>query len=179
MKIKNSLMTLLLGAALTMGAVADASAQAKKNIALLLYSHGFEFMVALDQGARTEAKKLGVDLTVLDGQSNSEVQTRQIEDLLVKGVDAIIISPNNSNEIVPGVRRANDAKVPVVALDAIVGEGANIVTYVGFNNAEGGKVAAKYLVDKGGVKEALELQGALGPPRPEARERLRSGCDGI
>ena len=138
-----------------------AYADGKPKVAVLLFSRGFEFMVALDQGARHEAEKNGVDITVLDGQSNTEVQTRQIEDLLVKGVDAIVISPNNSTEIVPAVRKANEKKVPVIALDAVVGEGANVATHVGFDNAAGGKVAADDLA-KLGVKKALELQGAVG-----------------
>lgn len=148
--------------------VAVAHAQDRPEIAVLLFSRGFEFMVALDQGARQEAEALGVDIVVLDGQSNTEVQTRQIEDLLVSGVDAIVISPNNSEEIVPAVRRANEAGVPVVALDAIVGEGADVVTYVGFNNAEGGRVAADYLAELG-VSRALELQGAIGAYHAQQR----------
>ena len=101
--------TILAGTVLAAASAAGALAQEKPQIAVLLFSRGFEFMVALDQGAQAEAEKLGVDITVLDGQSNSEVQTRQIEDLLVSGVDAIVISPANSEEIVPAVRRANEA----------------------------------------------------------------------
>src|ERR1700733_13555353 len=82
----------------------SAEAAAKKRIALLLYSHGFQFMVALDRGAQAEAKKQGVGITVLDGQSDSQVQTQQIEDLLTRGVDAIVISANDSKQIVPAIR---------------------------------------------------------------------------
>jgi ribose transport system substrate-binding protein len=161
---------LLVGTIMAAASLSGAAAQTEKKsqIAVLLFSRGFEFMVALDQGARQEAEKQGVEITVLDGQSNTEVQTRQIEDLLVKGVDAIVISPNNSTEIVPAVRRANEAKVPVVALDAVVGEGADVVTHVGFDNAAGGKVAAEYLA-KLGVKKALELQGAIGAYHAQKR----------
>ncbi|HWJ75424.1 MAG TPA: sugar ABC transporter substrate-binding protein [Kaistia sp.] len=169
MKLRQTIAKLLLGASFAIALTAGAQAADKPEIALLLYSRGFEFMVALDQGARAEAEKQGVNLTVLDGQSSSEVQTRQIEDLLVKGIGAIVISPANSNEIVPAVRKANQAKVPVVALDAIVGDGADVVTYVGFDNAEGGKVAAQYLADHGGITKVLELQGALGAYHAQKR----------
>lgn len=160
---------LLVGIAFMIAATTASRADDKPNVALLLFSRGFEFMVALDQGAQKEAEKLGINLTVLDGQSNTEVQARQIEDLLVRGVKAIIISPNNSNEIVPSVRKANEAGIPVVALDAIVGEGGKVVTHVGFDNAEGGKVAAEFLVKSGGITEVLELQGALGAYHAQKR----------
>ncbi|MBB5755173.1 sugar ABC transporter substrate-binding protein [Prosthecomicrobium pneumaticum] len=161
--------SLLAGTIIAAATISGAAAQDKKpQIAVLLFSRGFEFMVALDQGARKEAEKLGAEITVLDGQSNTEVQTRQIEDLIVKGVDAIVISPNNSTEIVPAVRRANEAKIPVVALDAVVGEGADVVTYVGFDNAAGGKVAAEYVASLG-KKKVLELQGAIGAYHAQKR----------
>jgi ribose transport system substrate-binding protein len=170
MRFKRLAGLLLAGTIATTAGLSAALAQSgdKPQIAVLLFSRGFEFMVALDQGARREAEKNNVEITVLDGQSSTEVQTRQIEDLLVKGVDAIVISPNNSTEIVPAVRRANEAKVPVVALDAVVGEGADVATYVGFDNAAGGKVAADYLA-KLKVKKALELQGAIGAYHAQKR----------
>lgn len=169
MRLKKLAGALLAGSMMAIATVSGAVAQEKPEIAVLLFSRGFEFMVALDQGAHQEAEKLGVNITVLDGQSNTEVQTRQIEDLIVKGVDAIVISPNNSNEIVPAVRKANEAKIPVVALDAVVGEGGQVVTYVGFDNASGGKVAADYLAKLGKITKVIELQGALGAYHAQKR----------
>jgi ribose transport system substrate-binding protein len=159
----------LAGTVLASAPVAGALAQDKQKVAVLLFSRGFEFMVALDQGAQAEAEKLGVEITVLDGQSSTEVQTRQIEDLLVSGVNAIVISPANSEEIVPAVRKANEANVPVVAVDGVVGEGAKVVAYVGFDNAAGGATAANYLAGLGNITEVLELQGALGAYHAQKR----------
>ena len=160
---------ILAGTVLVAAPVAGALAANKPKVAVLLFSRGFEFMVALDQGAQAEAEKLGVEITVLDGQSSAEVQTRQIEDLLVSGVNAIVISPANSEEIVPAVRKANEADVPVVAVDGVVGDGAKVVSYVGFDNAAGGATAADYLADLGTIKEVLELQGALGAYHAQKR----------
>jgi ribose transport system substrate-binding protein len=169
MTFKKFAAAVLAGTMLAAAPLAGALAQDKPKVAVLLFSRGFEFMVALDQGAQAEAEKLGVEITVLDGQSNTEVQTRQIEDLLVSGVDAIVISPANSEEIVPAVRKANEANVPVVAVDGVVGEGGKVVSYVGFDNAAGGATAADYLAGLGNVTEVLELQGALGAYHAQKR----------
>lgn len=136
----------------------------KKEIAVLLWSRGFEFMVALDQGIQEEAKKLGVNVTVLDGKADSQVQLRQIEDNIAKKVDLIILSPANSDELVPGVRKANDAGIPVVTVDSVVSEGADVVSSVAFNNAAAGEMAAKFIVDQLDQKQGtvLELTGAPG-----------------
>ena len=79
-------------------------------------------MVALDQGAQQEAKKLGVEASVQDGQSDSQVQTNQVDDLLAQHVSAIVIAVANSKEMVPAIRRSNQANVPVVAVDSIIGD---------------------------------------------------------
>ena len=67
------------------------------------------------------------------------------------------------------MREADEANVPVVAVDAVVGEGAEVVSYVGFNNAAGGATAAEYLAGLGTVTEVLELQGALGAYHAQKR----------
>ena len=123
-----------------------ANAAEKPRLAVLLYSRGFEFMVALDQGCQQEAKKLGVEASVQDGQSDSQVQTNQVDDLLAQHVSGIVIAVANSKEMVPAIRRCNQANVPVVAVDSIIGEGAKFVTYVGFDNAAGANMAADYIV---------------------------------
>jgi ribose transport system substrate-binding protein len=169
MTFKKFAAAVLAGTMLAATPFAAALAQDKPKVAVLLFSRGFEFMGARDQGAQAEAEKLGVEITVLDGQSNTEVQTRQIEDLLVSGVNAIVISPANSEEIVPAVRKANEANVPVVAVDGVVGEGGKVVAYVGFDNAAGGATAAEYLAGLGNVTEVLELQGALGAYHAQKR----------
>jgi len=132
------------------------------NIAVLLYSHGFEFMVALDHGILDEAEKQGVSAAILDGQAKSDVQISQIEVSIAKKVDAIILSPNNSDELVPGVKKANDAGIPVVTVDAIVSPGAKVASAVTFDNIGAGKIAAEYIQKKLGEGTILEFQGAQG-----------------
>lgn len=141
---------------------AEPHAEEKKKISVLLWSRGFEFMVALDQGIREEAEKLGVEVTVLDGQSNSQVQLGQIEDSIAKKVDLIILAPANSDELVPGVKKANAAGIPVITVDGVVSAGADVVSSVAFDNKEAGKVAAQYVIDKLGKGTVLELTGAPG-----------------
>jgi ribose transport system substrate-binding protein len=148
------------------------AAEQTPKLALLLFSRGFEFMIALDQGARNEASKARADLVVLDGQSNSSVrlQTVQIDELIKQKISAIIISPANSEDIVPAIRHANDANIPVVAVDGIIAPGPSVATFVGFDNAAGGKLAAEYLL-KHHAKKILELEGALGAYHAQQRHK--------
>lgn len=140
----------------------SASPNEGKKIAVLLFSRGFEFMVALDQAAREEAESQGVDVTVLDGQGDTTTQLTQIDDQIAAGVDGFVISPNNSEEIVPGIERINAAEIPVVTVDAIAA-GGDVAGHVGFDNEAAGAMAAEYLIDQvEGGGEVLELTGAQG-----------------
>jgi ABC-type sugar transport system substrate-binding protein len=46
-------------------------------------------------------------------------------------VRLIIVTPGDAQGIVPVIKQANQAKVPVIAANNNVGEGADIVTFVG------------------------------------------------
>ena len=105
------------------------------------------------------------------------MQTQQIEDLLTRGVDAIVISANDSKQIVPAIREANTAKVPVIALDAVIAKGPEVVTYVGFANADGARMAANYMVGHVTSGTIVELEGALGAYH--AQERHRGFLEGV
>jgi ribose transport system substrate-binding protein len=119
-------------------------------------------MVALNQGIRDAAKEQGVDITVLDAQGDSNTQVTQIEDQIAAGVTGVILSPNNSEELVPGVERLNEAGIPVVTVDSIVA-GGEVASAVAYDNVGAGKMGAEHLaklMQEEGV--ALEFEGAQG-----------------
>ncbi|QSZ48737.1 sugar ABC transporter substrate-binding protein [Paenarthrobacter sp. OM7] len=133
-----------------------------KKIAVLLYSQSFEFMVALGQGVKDKAEELGVEVTVLDAKGDSSTQISQIQDQLAQGVDGIVLSPNNSAELVPGVQMIHDAGKTVTTVDSVIpGDIADAA--VAFDNEKAGKLGAealaKLMEEKGTV---LEYQGAKG-----------------
>jgi len=132
------------------------------KVAALLYSRAFGFMVALDTGIQEQCAKYGIEITVLDANSDSALQTTQIEDCITKGFDVILLAPNNSEELVAGVKKANSAGIPVITLDGELGQGATIISAVTFDNKNGGKTAADTLMSlvKGG--SVLECAGASG-----------------
>lgn len=133
-----------------------------RKIAALLYSQGFEFMVALNQGIRNQAEEQGVEVVVLDAQGDSTTQISQIEDQLAAGVEGIILSPNNSEELVPGVERINEAGIPVVTVDSIVA-GGEVASIVAYNNVGAGEMAAEHLAELMNEEgSALEFEGAQG-----------------
>jgi ribose transport system substrate-binding protein len=120
------------------------------------------FFVTLRDGAQAEANKLGVSLIVMDSQNDSAKEASNIEDLISRKVDAILVNPTDADAVVPSIKKANDAKIPVFTID----RGANggvIVSHIASDNVAGGKMAGEYLAkalnEKGKV---VELEGIAG-----------------
>lgn len=54
------------------------------------------FFVSVKDGVLAEAKKLGMEVLVIDAQNDSAKQSNDVEDLMQKGVNALLINPVDS-----------------------------------------------------------------------------------
>jgi ribose transport system substrate-binding protein len=103
-------------------------------------------------------------------------KANQMEDLITKKVDLIIICPINAEAIVPVVKKANAAKIPVVALD-LGSAGGEMASFIETNNVEMGQKGADFLAEQlkkkyGAAKgSVVNLQGLRGRPPPRAVRR--------
>ena len=81
---------------------------------------------------------------MVDGNRNVQKQANQIDDFLTKGVSAIVLNPCDRISTGQQSRKANDAGVPVFTCDLkCVAEGAEVVSHVGSDNLQGGKLAGR------------------------------------
>jgi len=97
-----------------------------------------------------------------DAQGTNEKQIADVEDLIARGVDLIMMSPREAQALVPAVEAIKAAGIPLVVLDReIVGEDYNV--FIGGNNLQIGDVLGKYATDKLGTKwNFLEIEGVPG-----------------
>ncbi len=120
------------------------------------------FFVALKDGAEEEAKQLDATLTVADAQNDAAKQVSDVEDMIQKGMDLILINPTDSEAVGAAVQSANDAGIPVITVDRNA-ESGEVVAHVASDNAAGGKLAGEYMVElvgEGG--KVVELEGIPG-----------------
>ncbi len=120
--------------------------------------HDLIVLDSLKEGAEAKAKELGHDLIVLDSQDNPAKELGNVEDLLVKGIDVLLINPTDSDAVVSSVKAANRSKIPVVTLDRAA-NGGNVVSHVASDNVLGGEMAGNFIVEKlGGKGKVVELE---------------------
>jgi len=105
------------------------------------------FWQRVTDGVGEEAKKAGAELRVVDAQGDARKQLSDIEDLAQQRMDAILISPYQSDPIVPAVRAANEAKIPVVIVDIGV-KGGEYAALIISDNFAGGRLAGEFIARK-------------------------------
>ena len=149
--------------------LAFAASASAERIGLVISTQNNPFFVTLKEGAEAKAKELGHDLIVLDSQDNPAKELGNVEDLLVKGVDVLLINPTDSDAVVSSVKAANRSKIPVVTLDRAA-NGGDVVSHVASDNVLGGEMAGNFIVEKlGGKGKVVELEGI--PGTTAARDR--------
>ncbi|MEI4232936.1 sugar ABC transporter substrate-binding protein [Roseovarius sp. D22-M7] len=92
----------------------------------------------------------GIEAVVLDAGGDVARQIAQIEDLIQQGVDAIIIWPTNGEAVIPAVRKAKKAGIPVIVTNSNIDEqGFDFISsFSGPDNIQQGASAAEIMCDK-------------------------------
>lgn len=100
-----------------------------------------------------------VDLLFASAKDNDKLQVKQIEDFINRGVDLLIISPNQIHSITPIIDKAFDKGIPIVLFDRKT-DSQKYTAFIGADNIEVGKdigeFVARSLHGKGSV---LEIKG--------------------
>ncbi len=142
------------------------------------------FFVTLRDGAQAQADTLGVELIVVDAQDDPAREATNIEDLIQRGVSAILINPTDSAAIVPSVQKANDAGIPVFTVDRGA-DGGTIVSHIASDNVAGGFAAAEFLCEAmEGAGNVVELEGIAGTSAARDRgqgfnDYMSQECTGV
>ncbi|MEU0754683.1 ABC transporter permease/substrate-binding protein [Streptomyces albogriseolus] len=153
------------------------SAADRPKIGLSLSTLNNPFFVQIRDGAEEEAMKLGVDLTVTDAQNDASQQANQLQNFTSGSLSAVVVNPVDSDAAGPSVRGANQAGIPVIAVDRGVTE-ADTSALVASDNVEGGALGAKALAEKlGGKGTIVILQGQAGTSA--SRERGAGFAEGL
>jgi len=140
-----------------------------KKVGLVVSTLNNPFFVTLKDGAEDKAAELGIELIALDSQNDPAKELANVEDLMVKGVDVILINPTDSDAVARAVMQANRNNVPVITLDRGSNEG-EVVTHIASDNVAGGEMAGKFILEQVGKgAKVVELEGI--PGTTAARDR--------
>lgn len=110
-----------------------------------------------------------VETVVLDAGGDVARQIAQMEDLIQQEVDAIIIWPTNGEAVIPAVRKAHQAGIPVIVTNSNIAEqGFDFVkSFSGPDNITQGARSAEIMCEKFtemGIQDEAQIVQISGQP---------------
>jgi ABC-type sugar transport system substrate-binding protein len=142
------------------------------HVGSMVWDTSIPFYANFIKGQKDAAAKYGIDLDIENGNSKLESQVAVVQQFISQKKDLIIVTPGDAQGIVPVIKQANQAEVPVIAANNKVGQGADLITFVGSSNYEFGKLQGKLLVEAIGPSGNVGyILGALGTDPQVSREK--------
>lgn len=140
-KIRRTLLSVLAVAAVTLPLTASASKQ-KPVIGFSIDDLRVERW-ARDRDYFIEAaKKLGAEVSVQSADGDTAKQVSQIENLIARNVDALVIVPKDQSTLTNVLREAKKAGIKVISYDRLI-KSPDIDIYISFDNERVGSCRAK------------------------------------
>ena len=113
-----------------------------KTIGVSIQDLEAQFYQQMEAGMQAEAKKYHYRLLFVDANRDNARQQSQVEDFISRRVDAIILTPYDSQAIGSAIAEANNAKIPVFTADiANASKQGVVVSHVASDNVQGGEQA--------------------------------------
>ncbi len=93
------------------------------------------------------AKAKGIPMLAQAADADQAQQTRQVEDLLTKGIDALIIGPADGAAAAVLANQCKEEGVPVICYDRMIMNTPNVDYYVAINPRRLGEFQGQYIAD--------------------------------
>ena len=124
-----------------------------------------------------EAKKRGWQLVYTDAAGSAAKQVADVNSMIAQGVDLIFLAPREEKPLIPAIKAAKNAGIPVILLDrnvdaSLAKAGEDYVTFIGSNFIEEGQRVADWLVkNANGKTTIIELEGTTGSSPANDRKK--------
>jgi ribose transport system substrate-binding protein len=153
------ILTIVMVCALCLTDLVSAAEKKKTVIGFIPMTLSNEYFVTMVNAAKIEAEKQNVNLLVQAGAGHGNIDEQMgiMEDMIAKGVDAICIVPSSAEGLIPAIKTAQKAKIPVINLDTRIDPdivkkaGLNPIPYIGTNNYDGAKKGGEYAIGRLGI----------------------------
>lgn len=152
----------------------------QQSVGVVLTTLSNPYFVSMGNAAKAEAAQFPTMRLSVQAPEQAVDVSKQIEivdNLVSQKVGAICLVPADSTAVIPVIKRANQAGVPIIILDADINEkvatqdGAHVAAFIGSDNVAGGRLAGDFIKQHlpGGGEVAI-LEGVSGVDAAEQRK---------
>lgn len=125
-----------------------------------------------------------IELSIQDAQQDNSRQIAQIENIILQGVDLLIVAPNEAAPLTPVVKKAHEAGIKVICLERDLVEPV-YDQFVGADNVKIGEMAGQFIKEHLESKRieapvVVEIKGLIGTkPQEERHNGARRFIDAV
>jgi len=118
-----------------------------KTICYITAANSHPYVTPANEGAQAAADEDGVELTIVSEEFSPQTGADQLNSCVSRKVDGILLWPLDDNSYLPGLLKAQQEGIPVVAIDTTTGEDSMklIKSFVGADKYDQGKISAQQL----------------------------------
>jgi ribose transport system substrate-binding protein len=141
---------------------ASVGAQAAE-IAVIVKTVNSTFWQNVQKGADAAMKEVGSGntMTFQGPASESAIadQVNMVENAVNRGVAGIVLAPSDPDALIPAVKKAWEARIPVVIIDSMLSESGQqyYQSFLATDNRKAGELAAKALIEKVGTEGKIAV----------------------
>ena len=139
------LKTVLTGCLATTALLIGSAQAADCMIGISMKTLNAPYFAAQEAAAKDQAAKAGCQVATADAQNDMGKQIGDVEDMVSKGVNLLIINAADPQGLVPAINAAAAAGVKVVAIDSTVDPKAKYITLIQSSNDQNGFQVGQWL----------------------------------
>ncbi len=133
------------------------TAQAAKKVGIAMPTKSSQRWIDDGNNMVKSLEDLGYETDLQYAEDVIENQLSQIENMILKGVDLLVIASIDGTTLSNVLQQAADMKIPVIAYDRLIKQSPNVDLYATFDNFQVGVLQASY------IEKALGLKEGKGP----------------
>ncbi|MEV6549628.1 multiple monosaccharide ABC transporter substrate-binding protein [Streptomyces sp. NPDC051597] len=132
------------------------------TIGIAMPTKSSERWIADGNNMAQQFQALGYKTDLQYGEDSVDQQVAQLENMITKGVDALVIAAIDGRALSDVLKQAADQHIKVISYDRLILGSPNVDYYASFDNEKVGVLQATYIVDKLGLKDPQQ-GGGKGP----------------
>ena len=135
------------------GSSTNSTPSTKKKVGIAMPTKSSARWIADGENIVKQLQAKGYDTDLQYGEDNVENQLAQIENMITKGANVLVVASIDGESLTTVLQKAKDKNIPVIAYDRLIKKTANVDYYATFDNFQVGVLQATYIEKSLGLKE--------------------------
>lgn len=133
------------------------------TIGIAMPTKSSERWIADGNNMAAQFRALGYKTDLQYGEDSVDQQVAQVENMITKGVDALVVAAIDGRALGDVLKQAADQHIKVISYDRLILGSPNVDYYASFDNEKVGVLQATYIIDKLGLKNTPRAAASRAP----------------